>query len=165
MLTRERELLHTGYCRVRGNLSVVAGSTGRAEMNAAATTPLRRQRGISLSLFIIGSIAHCLSPAQAHDIYAHLTDRLGRSCCDNGDCRPAHYRITSAGVDMLVGDKWIAIPRGKLQYRLLDGDTGETGGGHWCGAPDEGHSYFTYCAILPPALALAVMPFAASKAE
>jgi hypothetical protein len=43
----------------------------------------------------------------------------------------------------------------QLQYRALDGDTGETAGGHWCGAPDEsGHSFFTYCAILPPSTAL-----------
>src|SRR5829696_3923011 len=93
--------------------------------------------------------------AQAHDIYAHLTDSLGRSCCDNGDCRPAHYRHGASGVEMLIGEKWIAIPRGKLEYRLLEGDTGETGGGRWCGAPDEGPGYFTFCAILPPSLALA----------
>jgi len=56
---------------------------------------------------------------------------------------------------MLIGDKWIAIPHGKLQYRTLEGDTGETAGGHWCGAPDEsGLSFFTYCAILPPSTAL-----------
>src|SRR5215217_8818508 len=72
---------------------------------------------------------------QAHDIYSHLTDRADRSCCTNGDCRPVHYRTTTSGVDMLIGDKWIAIPRGKLQYRVLA-------------------SFFTYCAILPPSTAL-----------
>src|SRR3954454_24682352 len=26
------------------------------------------------------------------------------NCCDNSDCRPARYRITSSGVEMLVGE-------------------------------------------------------------
>jgi hypothetical protein len=91
---------------------------------------------------------------QAHDIYSHLTDRADRSCCNNGDCRPAQYRTTPSGVEMLIADKWIAIPRGKLQYRILNGDTGETAGGHWCGAPDESGTFSTYCAILPPSTAL-----------
>src|SRR5215207_1505048 len=56
------------------------------------------------------------------------------------------------GVDMLINNRWIAIPRGTLQYRMLEGDTGETGGGHWCGEPWEG-SFITYCAFLPPTLA------------
>ena len=42
--------------------------------------------------------------AQAHDIYTHLKSRSGKSCCDNSDCRPAPYRITSSGVEMLVGE-------------------------------------------------------------
>ena len=101
------------------------------------------------------ALAALSDTCQAHDIYSHLTDRADRSCCTNGDCRPAHYRTTPSGVEMLIADKWIAIPRGKLQYRILDGDTGETAGGHWCGAPDEsGLSFFTYCAILPPSTAL-----------
>jgi hypothetical protein len=106
-------------------------------------------------LLMLGTVMHWSSTAQGHDIYAHLTDNLGRSCCHNSDCRPAHYRITPFGVEMWIGEKWIAIPRGKLQYRILEGDLGETGGGHWCGAPDEGVSFFTYCAIVPPSLAVA----------
>jgi hypothetical protein len=27
-------------------------------------------------------------PAEAHDIYSHLKDRLGNSCCNEQDCRP-----------------------------------------------------------------------------
>jgi lysylphosphatidylglycerol synthetase-like protein (DUF2156 family) len=41
-------------------------------------------------------------PAEAHDIYSQLKDRWGNSCCDEKDCRPAHYRVTPAGVQMLV---------------------------------------------------------------
>jgi len=42
-------------------------------------------------------------PAEGHDIYSGLMDRLGESsCCDDRDCRPAHYRITSAGVERNV---------------------------------------------------------------
>ncbi len=49
--------------------------------------------------------------AQAHDIYTHLKSRSGKSCCDNSDCRPAPYRTTSSGVEMLVGETWVWVPR------------------------------------------------------
>ena len=35
---------------------------------------------------------------------------------------------------MLIDQQWLAIPSDALEYRALDGDTGETNGGHWCGA-------------------------------
>src|SRR5215813_13559194 len=71
--------------------------------------------------------------AEGHDIYSGLMDPLGESsCCDDKDCRPAHYRITSAGVEMLLDDEWVRVPNKVIQYRSLDGDTGETRGGHWC---------------------------------
>ena len=93
-------------------------------------------------------------PAQAHDIYSHLKDRLGNSCCDDKDCRPAPYRVTPAGVQMLVNGTWIAVPDYTVQYCALPGDTGETGGGHWCGdiryMVGYGMDYSTFCAILPP---------------
>ena len=92
--------------------------------------------------------------AQAHDIYTHLKSRSGKSCCDNSDCRPAPYRITSSGVEMLVGETWVGVPRGIIEYRMLEGDTGETSGGHWCGERYEG-GFVTYCAFLPPTLAAA----------
>ena len=44
------------------------------------------------------------------------------------------YRVTPAGVQMLVDGEWIAVPDHVIQYRALPGDTGETAGGHWCGA-------------------------------
>lgn len=87
------------------------------------------------------------SRPEAHDLYTMLTDSNGASCCNGRDCRPARYKTTAAGVEMLVDGHWILIPNGKIQYRTLEGDTGETAGGHWCGVLDF---EVTYCAILPP---------------
>ena len=106
--------------------------------------------------------------AEGHDIYSGLKDHRGEaSCCDERDCRPAHYRITPAGVEMLLDDEWVRVPDSVVQYRRLDGDTGETGGGHWCGVtnwngfeyPPHPHHpglhpsrFYTRCVILPPGL-------------
>jgi hypothetical protein len=107
--------------------------------------------------------------AEGHDIYSGLMDRSGESsCCDETDCHPAHYRITSAGIDMFVDNEWVRVPNNVIQYRSLDGDTGETRGGHWCGVtnwkerfdnpPHPNHPglhlsrFSTRCAILPPGL-------------
>jgi hypothetical protein len=49
--------------------------------------------------------------------------------------------------------KWIEVPRSTIEYRALLGDSGETGGGPWCGMvhlPNVGVFYLTRCAILPP---------------
>ena len=93
-------------------------------------------------------------PTEAHDIYSPLKDRWGNSCCNDQDCRSVPYRVTPAGVQMLVYGNWIAVPDHVIQYRALPGDTGETAGGHWCGEfrllQDETVSYSTLCAILPP---------------
>jgi hypothetical protein len=74
---------------------------------------------------------------------------------------------------MLLDDEWIRVPNDVIQYRSLDGDSGETRGGHWCGVtnwkrqdqvpgfeypPPSNHPglhlsrFFTRCAILPPGL-------------
>ena len=95
-------------------------------------------------------------PIQAHDIYSHLRDEVGASCCDDQDCRPALYRVSASGVQKLVDQRWIDVPDERIQYRALLGDTGETGGGHWCGStykPDFGNPTtvdMTKCAVLPP---------------
>jgi hypothetical protein len=86
-------------------------------------------------------------PTEAHGIYTSLKDSKGDGCCSGRDCRPAQYRTTAAGVEMLVDGHWILIPSETIQYRALEGDTGETAGGHWCGVLDFA---VTYCAILPP---------------
>ena len=111
---------------------------------------------MSLKLELLTAIA-LLSfepPTDAHDIYSHLKDRLGNSCCDEKDCRPAPYRVTPTGVQMFVDGEWIAVPDYAIQYRALPGDTGETAGGHWCGRIHDGHGdrvdYSTHCAVLPP---------------
>jgi hypothetical protein len=57
---------------------------------------------------------------------------------------------------MLVEGRWVDVPPPAIQYRALPGDTGETAGGHWCGAIHENYepnldpTYTTRCAILPP---------------
>jgi hypothetical protein len=111
---------------------------------------------MSLKLDLLAAIA-LLSfepPTQAHDIYLHLKDRLGNSCCDDKDCRPALYRVTPTGAQMLVNGDWIAVPEYTIQYRVLPEDTGETAGGHWCGYIRHGYGdkidYSTLCAVLPP---------------
>jgi hypothetical protein len=121
---------------------------------------MRSNASLTCALLIvaIGS-----SPVRAHDIYSHLVDRDGKPCCNNTDCRPAPFKVTARGVEMFVNDKWIVIPPDKLQHRLLSGDSGASGGGHWCGSTDwnvEGVGNIdlyevTLCAVLPPGLALA----------
>ena len=53
---------------------------------------------------------------------------------------------------MLVNDRWIWVPAGKIEYRTIEGDSADTAGGHWCGEPYDG-GYITYCAFLPPTMA------------
>ena len=99
-------------------------------------------------LLTLASITGWSAPTDAHDIYMTLKNRYGQSCCNESDCRPAHYRTTPAGVQMLVDGEWLAVPEEAIQYRALEGDTGETAGGHWCGGVPFGS--LTNCAILPP---------------
>ena len=59
---------------------------------------------------------------------------------------------------MLIDGSWFYIDPDYIEYRALDGDTGETNGGHWCGrhasTPYTTWTFFqTYCAFLPPNLA------------
>jgi hypothetical protein len=109
---------------------------------------------LARSVLIASALINLLLPAQAHDIYSHLTDQEGGSCCGERDCRPAPYRMTAGGVKMFVDGEWIAVPDYMIQYRALLGDTGETDGGHWCGRMQNGQGqrmdYATHCAVLPP---------------
>jgi len=109
---------------------------------------------LKLGLFAVLLFVGFEPTTEAHDIYSPLKDRAGRNCCDDGDCRPAPYRVTPAGVQMFVEGEWIGVPDSTIQYRALPGDTGETDGGHWCGRTQygEGHrlGYATYCVVLPP---------------
>ena len=57
---------------------------------------------------------------------------------------------------MFVYGKWVPVAAYDIQYRALDGDTGETQGGHWCGREVAfGAGIVTYCAVLPPKTASA----------
>jgi hypothetical protein len=103
------------------------------------------------ALVLLAITASWPAPIEAHDIYTTLKDRFGASCCSEHDCRPAHYRMTASGVQMLVSGEWIVVPNETIQYRTLEGDTGETAGGHWCGI--TGFGTRTHCAILPPSSA------------
>jgi len=112
---------------------------------------------IGLTCACAALVALWITPVQAHDIYTHLKNQRGASCCDGTDCRPAPYRIKAGQVQMLVDGSWFYIDRENVEYRALEGDTGETNGGHWCGrhaqTPHSNWTYFqTYCAFVPPNL-------------
>ena len=109
---------------------------------------------LSVFAFWLGPIAL----AEAHDIYSHLKDPWGNSCCNDKDCRPAPYRVTPAGVQMLIDGEWVEVPGYTIQYRALSGDSGQTGGGHWCGRTyqkvDNSVFHVTQCVVLPPSTAV-----------
>jgi hypothetical protein len=107
-------------------------------------------RNLSMALAVA---ANWSAPTQAHDIYHSLKNKAGESCCNDADCRPTFYRVTSHGVRMYVNGRWIDVPNDVIQYRSLPGDTGETAGGHWCGPFTSGGGQ-TRCAVLPPNSAL-----------
>ena len=110
-----------------------------------------------LSFCGASALACALMPARAHDVYAPLVDKWGQSCCNHSDCRPAPYRVTPDGVQMLIDGEWIEVPGYTIQYHALLGDSGETGGGHWCGRSyqkvDNSVFHVTQCAVLPPSSA------------
>jgi hypothetical protein len=103
---------------------------------------------IRVALIVVWAV-----PVQAHDIYTHLKNKRGASCCDGSECRPAHYRIKGGGVQMLIDGRWLYVDEDLVSYRNLEGDTGETKGGHWCGEHQTGMFWDyrkTHCAFLPP---------------
>src|SRR5215218_4464523 len=108
----------------------------------------------SRTAFVIAVLAASLPLSiQAHDIYSHLRDQSGTSCCNDRDCRRAPLSVYGHRSADVVDARWIEIPSDKIQYIAIPGDTGETGGGHWCGLayePSVGPLYITHCAILPP---------------
>jgi hypothetical protein len=120
---------------------------------------------LSLVGVLVGAIWS--APVLSHDIYSNLTDRNGKLCCNKHDCRPAHFKVSPAGVAMLVEGNWLRVPDDLVVHRTLIGDTGETRGGHWCGSTDwggrdgAGHAPYplrvTYCAIVPPSFAFVTL--------
>jgi hypothetical protein len=119
-----------------------------------------RQRWLPVICATFGAIWS--APILAHDIYSNVLDKYGALCCNQADCRPAHFRVMPQGLKMLIHTTWITVPTDLIQYRSLLGDDGETAGGHWCGTTDwdlgsrgEDPALRTFCAILPPKLASA----------
>lgn len=106
--------------------------------------------GIRYVFVALALVANAPHRAGAHDIYGSLVDKAGRRCCNDTDCRPAPYRVTPTGIQMLVDGRWLAVPESAIQYRVLPGDTGETGGAHWCGGLDPDGWVRIHCAVLPP---------------
>jgi hypothetical protein len=120
-------------------------------MSAANPSLWERPMSLKLAFSAVVLLVSFEPPTEAHDIYSPLIDSGGVSCCEARDCRPAHYRMTAAGVEMYVDGNWIEVPEQAIQYRALQGDTGETGGGHWCGFAHRRHpGHVTRCAVLPP---------------
>jgi hypothetical protein len=104
-------------------------------------------------LVFVALTAVAIAPALAHDIYVGVLNKNGKECCSGHDCRPVRHRTTATGVEMEVDGRWVAVPSHTLEYRALEGDTGESYGAHWCGwiAPFS-RNYITRCAFLPPRL-------------
>ena len=77
------------------------------------------------------------SGAQAHDIFLHLVDDYGGSCCSNRDCQPAHYQQTSTEVQ-ISWMIWIWCQPTR-STSVSKGDYGET-----CGGVDPGPAMYPY---------------------
>ena len=81
------------------------------------------------------------------DFYSKLMrPDTGTSCCDDHDCRPAEFRVTDAGVEFFVHERWLPVPKSRT-LEIVTPD----GGGHWCGSVhvSPGDTPITYCAIVP----------------
>src|SRR5262249_1590745 len=85
----------------------------------------------------------------AHDIYTALKDSSGRSYCSDHDCRPAHYRLSAAGVLMLVDGKYPTRGCSMARSTAIRAKRPEG-----TGASRTGAVTVTFCAILPPSSAL-----------
>lgn len=65
--------------------------------------------------------------ALAHDFYTDWKTKEGNSCCNSmatsphGDCRPATTRVQGEKVEVLIGSKWVPVPREKIRpYQAPD---------------------------------------------
>src|SRR5438128_11307272 len=81
-----------------------------------------------IGMVFIFALGAQTSRVEAHDIYHSLRSPEGKRCCDETDCRPANYKVTSSGVQMNVDDLWLPIPYDRIQFTLLPDDTGRTRG-------------------------------------
>jgi hypothetical protein len=55
---------------------------------------------------------------QGHDILHYrnqtLSDKSGRSCCSNQDCRPTQSRVRGERVEVMVDGEWTIVPPEKI---------------------------------------------------
>lgn len=58
----------------------------------------------------------------------------GASCCSISDCRPADYRTSGDHYEVMLEDRWVAVPPDKV-LRRLDNPTGR---GVVCWTPATG---------------------------
>jgi hypothetical protein len=58
----------------------------------------------------------------------------GMSCCSIADCRPTDYRTTGDQYEVLIGDRWLAVPPDKI----LDRRDNPTGRAIVCWTPQRG---------------------------
>jgi len=131
------------------NTSNSASAKGEHTQNAAVWPKFARR-----ALLSVAFLACATAAIQAHDIYSGLLNKEGKRCCNESDCRPAQYKVEQR-VQMFVDGIWIAIPEDRIQYAHLHGDSGGSGGAHWCGWNDPNEGMFTNCAILPPSSVMA----------
>ena len=68
---------------------------------------MRRSGFVALvicSLLTLASVTGWSAPTDAHDIYMALKNRFGQSCCNEGDCRPAHCNGHADAVVSSISD-------------------------------------------------------------
>jgi hypothetical protein len=53
-----------------------------------------RMHALWLALVCVAFGATWSAPIHAHDIYSNVLDKNGKPCCDQIDCRPAHFQVT-----------------------------------------------------------------------
>ena len=99
-----------------------------------------RQNLVLLFFLLLASAA----PASAHGWYNGLRDGLGRSCCDDRDCRPVGLCVLpDRKQGLLIAGACLPIPWDKVL-----GVASPDGGAHACWQP-VGRRPKLRCVILP----------------
>ena len=98
---------------------------------------------LSLVLLLLFAAASA-APAQAHGWYTGLRDGIGRSCCDDRDCRPVGLCVLPDRKEgLLIAGVCRPIPWDKVL-----GVVSPDGGAHACWQP-VGRRPNIRCVILP----------------
>jgi hypothetical protein len=127
--------------------------------HAASTRPLDGTYAMCIKHFAL-LVAFGAMPALAHVAapgvdYTAYKDSNGARCCDDRDCQAADDFIETtehgqAVIRLLIGGRWIAVPRA-----FVVADDAPDGRAHWCGGRLFTNSHlgwmpFPWCVILPP---------------